>query len=72
MSAKMTYQKELEEAIAGVLRTGLRQRVQAPDRTDVYGYPRLRGRVAWGIDHPSKGIILRGIRNPDGTDQSVM
>jgi hypothetical protein len=73
MTTFVLYQKELEEVIAKVRKTGSRETVDALDGAEVYAYSRSEGRIAWGVNRASDGRnILRGIRLPDGTDTAEM
>ncbi len=73
MSTYLEYQLEIEFVIAAVKRTDWMERRTAIDGTEVYAYPMRDGRIAWGVNGAGNGFnILRGVRNPDGTDEAVM
>jgi hypothetical protein len=73
MPPKVSYGKEIDEAIEKARKRGEQADVTALDGAHVYAYPRGEGEFAWGVNRASDGFnILRGIRKPDGSDCEVM
>lgn len=65
------YQKDIEEVIRKVERTGEDQFETLPDGTQVYAFPLRDGRIRWGISVYTRNF-RRGIRESDGSDSGVM
>jgi len=46
--------------------------VEAPGGAEAYAYSKSEGRIAWGVNAAGTGVnVLRGIRQPVGTDEAV-
>ena len=66
------YRRPIEAAIAEARRTHVRATAEAPDGSEAYACPRRHGLIGWGVNTAECGEnVLRGIRRPDGADETV-
>ena len=64
------YGAAIEEAIAKVKASRGLVNIRAFDGATVYAYPHGEG-IGWGVNAHESGLnILRGIRQPDGSDEA--
>ena len=65
------YSAAIEAAIAKARASRDLRTVEAFDGAEVYAYPHPQG-IAWGVNAAETGVnILRGVRRPDGADETV-
>jgi hypothetical protein len=67
----LKLRRDIEAAISKAKAIRERVAVEAEDGVEIYAYPALHGRIAWGINDQTGVNILHGIRRPDGTDEAV-
>jgi hypothetical protein len=71
MSTKERYLAEIEAAISKAKSWREVVTVIANDGAEAYAYPKPGSRIAWGVNAAETGVnILRGIRRPDGADET--
>ena len=72
MTTEQRYHRELEEVIAKAKVWREVVIVPANDGAEIYAYARPEGRIAWGVNAAETGVnILRGVRRPDGAEETV-
>ena len=70
--AQKRYSGTIEAAIAKAKASRDLGTVEAFDGAECYAYPHREGRVAWGVNAAETGVnILRGVRRPDGAEETV-
>ena len=70
-TTKERYRAAIEEVIAKAKSWRELATVTAEDGAEVYAYPKPEGCIAWGVNAAETGInVWRGIRRPDGQDET--
>jgi hypothetical protein len=66
------YSAAIDAAIAKARGSRDLRTLVAFDGAEVYAYPHKQGCIAWGVNAAETGVnILRGVRRPDGADETV-